>query len=222
MMFTVSPGFRGSNWRRLGLCGLLGASALAGLGFSPAGATTLAGKSLSDLAKGSELIFEGQAVTSAVEALPNGQGARTCVGFKIAEIVAGTHPGSTIRLCFFGGMVGGQGFGVSGMRYPAVGEHGIYLVESTDQPLINPLIGWDQGRFLVAKDATTGTLRMTTADHRRIVGLAPEAAKPTPASGQIVSPDAAAGGVVTDDSSNLSGAVLREEFIGILRSYRGH
>jgi hypothetical protein len=222
MRIPYSPGFGGRNRRRSGLSLLLGASALACLGFAPANATTLAGKSLSDLAKGSELIFEGQAVTSVVEALPNGQGAQTCVSFKIAEIVAGAHPGSTIRLCFFGGMLGGQGFGVSGMRYPAVGEHGIYLVESTSQPLINPLIGWDQGRFLVAKDPATGTLRMTTADHRRIVGLAPEAAKPTPADGQIVSPDAAAGGVMTDDGSNLSDAVSREDFIGRLRSYREH
>lgn len=222
MRFSHSPNFRGRNRRRSGLFLLLGASALACLGYSQANATTLAGKSLSDLAKGSELIFEGQAVTSVVEALPNGQGARTCVSFKIAEIVAGAHPGSTLRLCFFGGMLGGEGFGVSGMHYPAVGEHGIYLVESTSQPQINPLIGWDQGRFLVAKDPVTGTLRMMTADHRRIVGLAPEAAKPTPAEGRIVSPDATAGGVMTDDGSNLSGAIPREDFIGGLRSYREH
>jgi hypothetical protein len=222
MTFLHSPSFRGKNRRRFGLSLLLGASALACLGLVPANATTLAGKSLSDLAKGSELIFEGQAVTSAAEALPNGQGARTCVNFKIAEIVAGTHPGSTIRLCFLGGVIGGQGFGVSGMNYPAVGEHGIYLVESTSQPLVNPLIGWDQGRFLVVKDAATGTLRMTTADHRRIVGLSPDAAKPTPADGGIVSPDAAAGGVVSDDQPSLAGAMSREDFISRLRSYREH
>jgi hypothetical protein len=222
MRFSHSPGFRGSNRRRFGLSLLLGASALAGLTIAPANATTLAGKSLSDLTKGSELVFEGQAVGSVVEPLPNGPGARTCVNFKIAEIVAGAYPGSTIRLCFLGGMLNGRGFGVSGMSYPAVGEHGIYLVESTSQPLVNPLIGWDQGHFLVAKDPAMGTLKMTTADHRRIVGLAPEAAKPTPASGEIVSPDATAGGVMADSDANLSGALSREDFIGKLRAYREH
>jgi hypothetical protein len=218
MMITVSPGFRGSSWRRVGLSLLLGGGALACLGFPPADATTLARQSLSDLAKGSELIFDGQAVASAVEALPNGQGARTCVNFKIAEIVAGTHPGNTIRLCFLGGMIGGQGFGVSGMRYPTVGEHGIYLVESGSQPLVNPLIGWDQGRFLVAKDPATGTLRMTTADHRRVVGLSPEAATATPANGEIVSPDATATGVMVDDQPALAGAMSRDAFVKELRS----
>jgi hypothetical protein len=201
---------------------LLGASALACVGASEAGATTLMRQSLSDLAKRSEVIFEGQAVARAVEPLPDGQGARTCVNFRIIEIIAGTQPGSTIRLCFFGGMLNGQGFGVSGMHYPAVGEHGIYLVESTGQPLLNPLIGWDQGRFLVAKDPATGSLKMTTTDHRRIVALAPEAANPAPAGGEIVSPDATAGGVTADDNANLSGAMSREDFIGKLRSYREH
>jgi hypothetical protein len=218
MRFSRSPGFRGRNRRCFGLSLLLCASALACFGLTPAKATTLARKSLSDLAKGSELIFEGQAVGSVVEALPNGQGARTCVNFKIAEIVAGTHPGSTIGLCFFGGTVGGQGFGVSGMNYPAVGEHGIYLVESTSQPLVNPLIGWDQGRFLVVKDAATGTLRMTTADHRRIVGLTPEAARVTSAAGEIVSPDATAAGVMSDGQPDLAGAMSRDDFVKELRS----
>ena len=221
-MLSFSPSFRGRNTRRLGLHLLLGASALACLSFPQAGATTLARQSLSDLAKGSELIFEGQAVARAVEPLPGGPGARTCVNFRIIEMIAGTQPGSTIRLCFFGGQLGGQGFGVSGMNYPAIGEHGIYLVESTGQLLVNPLIGWDQGRFLVAKDPATGTLKMTTADHRRIVGLAPEAAKLTPSDGEIVSPDATAAGVRSDDNPNLTGAVSRDEFISKLRAFREH
>ena len=221
-MNSLIPVIRRKAIRRFGLSLLLGASALAGLGFSEAGATTLMRKSLSDLAKGSELIFEGQAVARAVEPLPDGQGARTCVNFRIIDMIAGSQPGSTIRLCFLGGMLNGQGFGVSGMNYPAIGEHGVYLVESTGQPLINPLIGWDQGRYLVAKDPATGILKMTTADHRRIVGLAPEAAKPTPAEGEIVSPDATATGVMSDDGSNLSGAMSREDFIGKLRAFREH
>jgi hypothetical protein len=220
MMFALSHRFRGQHIGRLGLSLLLAASAFACLGFPQAGATTLMRQSLADLAKGSEVIFEGQAVSRAVEPLPNGQGARTCVSFRIIEMIAGSQPGSTIRLCFLGGMLNGQGFGVSGMNYPAVGEHGVYLVESTGQPLVNPLIGWDQGRFLVAKDPVSGILKMTTADHRRIVGLAPEAA--VPANGEIVSPDATAAGVMSDDNPALAGAMSRDEFITKLRLFREH
>jgi hypothetical protein len=206
---------RFSQALRLGACAILCA------GILPASATTLQRKSLSDLAKGSELIFDGQAVGSAVEALPQGQGARTCVNFKIVEVIAGTDPGKIIRLCFFGGAIGGQHFAASGMRIPAKGEHGIYLVESTQQPLVNPLIGWDQGRYLVVKDPATGTLKMTTADHRRIASLAPEAAQPTSETAEIVSPDATAAGVISDDQKGLTGAVSRDEFVNILRSFRG-
>jgi hypothetical protein len=108
------------------------------------------------------------------------------------------------------------------MHYPAVSEHGIYLVEATGQSLVNPLIGWDQGRFLVAKDPATGALKMTTADHRRIVGLAPGAATASPAKGEIVSPDATAAGVIADDNPALAGAVSRDMFISKLRSFREH
>jgi hypothetical protein len=220
MMFALSLRFRRQRIGRLALSLLLGASAYACLGFPQAGATTLMRQSLSDLAKGSEVIFEGQAVSRAVEPLPNGQGARTCVNFRVIEMIAGSRPGSTMRLCFLGGMLNGQGFGVSGMNYPAVGEHGIYLVESTGEPLVNPLIGWDQGRFLVAKDPVSGILKMTTADHRRIISLAPEAA--VPANGEIVSPDATAAGVMSDDNPALAGAMSRDEFITKLRSFREH
>ena len=215
-MISVLPQVR----RRFSLPLWLGACAVFCAGISPAGATTLQRKSLSDLAKASELIFEGRATGSTVEAIPGGRGARTCVNFKIFEVIAGTHPGNTIRLCFFGGEIGGQHFAASGMRMPPNGEHGIYLVESTTQPMVNPLIGWDQGRYLVEKDAATGTFKMTTADHRRIAALAPEAAQPTADTADIVSPDATAAGVVSDDGKNLAGAVSRDEFFNRLRSFR--
>ncbi len=44
------------------------------------------------------------------------------------------------------------GLHVSSMVYPAVGEHGIYFIENPDKQLINPLVGWGQGHFLVKKD----------------------------------------------------------------------
>jgi hypothetical protein len=176
-------------------------------------------QSLSDLAKKAEFIFEGQPVSRTVEALPDGQGARTCFTFKVIEAVAGRHLGSTVRLCFFGGMVGNRGFGVSDLNMPVVGEHGIYLVESTGQAMLNPLIGWDQGHFLVAKDKA-GTFRITTADHRRVTGLGPEAAKPTATAPEITSPSgAAAAGVMVDSQTDLSGAVSRDDFIEELRAF---
>jgi hypothetical protein len=213
MMSLVLPSFRGGKMRRLGVCLSVAAAALACVVSAPAGATLLQRQSLSDLAKKAEFIFEGQPVSSAVEALPDGQGARTCFTFRVIQAIAGSHPGNTMRLCFFGGMLGGRGFAVADLNMPTVGEHGIYLVESTEQPMLDPLIGWDQGHFLITKDSA-GILRVTTADHRRITSVAAGPAGP-----EIVSPSGAtAAGVTSDDKPDLTGAVSRDDFVKELRA----
>ena len=176
-------------------------------------------QSLSDLAKKAEFIFEGQAASRAVEALPDGQGARTCFTFKVIQAIAGSHPGSTVQLCFLGGTIGNTGFAVSDLNMPAVGEHGIYLVESTSQAMVNPLIGWDQGHFLVVKDKA-GAFKVMTADHRRITGLTPDAARPTASAPEITSPSGmTALGVTADSQADLSVALSRDAFIKELRSF---
>jgi hypothetical protein len=219
MMFTVFSSFRVGTMRRLGLGLSLAASAVLLAYPVPAKATTLQRQSLSDLAKKAEFVFEGQPVSRSVEALPDGQGARTCFTFNVIQAIAGTHPGNTVRLCFFGGMVADRGFAVSDLNMPTIGEHGVYLVESTSQPMLNPLIGWDQGHFLVTKD-NTGVLRVTTADHRRVTGLAPEAAQPTESAPAIGSASGAtAAGVAVDDQPDLSGAMSRDAFVKELRSF---
>ncbi len=193
-----------------------------GAAMNSASATTLERKSLSDLAKASELIIDGTVGARSVEALPNGQSARTCFTLKIAEVIAGSHPGKSLRLCFFGGEVNGRGFAVSGMRYPDLGEHGIYLIESTRESLLNPLIGWDQGRFLVVKDSAGGTAKVTTADGQRITGLTSDAARPTMADAGFISPSGAvAAGVMSDGKPELAGAMSRDDFAAKLRAYRG-
>ena len=222
MMCTISPNSRRGRTCRLGRRFGLGLSLAAMCaGALPAGATVLQRQSLSDLAKKAEFIFEGQPVSRAVEALPDGQGARTCFIFKVIQAIAGSrpgagsHPDNVVRLCFFGGTIGDRGFAVSDLNMPTVGEHGIYLVESTGQPMLNPLIGWDQGHFLITKD-TAGTLRVTTADRRRVTGLAPLAARTAP---EIVSPSGAtAAGVISDDQPDLAGAMSRDAFVKQLRS----
>jgi hypothetical protein len=111
---------------------------------------------------------------------------------------------------------------VSGMRYPDIGERGIYLIESTHEVMLNPLIGWYQGRFLVVKDNAGGAAKVMTADGRRITGLTVDAGRPTTAEAGIVSPSgAAAAGVAADDKPELAGAMSRDDFVAKLRAYRG-
>ncbi|HTJ65657.1 MAG TPA: hypothetical protein VL899_17790 [Alphaproteobacteria bacterium] len=193
----------------------------ASIPLTTASAATLERRSLSDLAKGAELIVDGTVIGQKVEALGGGQGARTCFTIAVAEVVAGTSPGKSVRLCFFGGEIGGRGYGVSGMQFPKVGERGIYLIESVHQPMLNPLIGWDQGRFGIVKDAASGALKVTTADGRRVTALTPEAAQPSARATVVSSEAASAAGVVADDGSDLRGAISRDDFVAKLRVYHG-
>jgi len=205
----------GNVLRRLAILAILGAGIISAY-VPPGKATAVEQKTLLELVKGAELIFEGQVVASNVVPGADGAMPRTCVTFDISDVIVGSHPDRSLVLCFLGGEVNGQRTVVTDMHYPAVGEHGIYLVESTKQPMVNPLIGWDQGRFLVENDPVSGTPKMLTANRRpiqRIVAAAGEAA--------IVGPGATALGVVSGNGPDMTGAMGREDFKTWLRAAHG-
>ncbi len=221
MHFIIPRIFRRPGLRQHRLAAAIGTAMLTCGWFVPAMATTVQQKSLSDLVKGAELVFEGTVTGSTVEPGPNGNGARSCFTFQVIDVIAGTPPSGPLSLCFMGGEIAGRHFVVSGMRYPVVGEHGIYLVESTHEAIVNPLIGWDQGHFLIQADPATGTPRMMTAAHRRVMAIGAEAAQPT-AKPVIVSPSGAtAAGVESDDAPDLAGALSRDDFKSRLRAFVG-
>ena len=66
-----------------------------------------------------------------------------------------------------GGAFNGQIVQVSGMRVPEMNEQGIYFVESMSRDLINPLIGWSQGHFIIVDD--NGTRRVSTAGNQPVL-----------------------------------------------------
>ena len=61
---------------------------------------------------------------------------------------------------------------------PESGESGIYFVESLTRVQVHPLVGWEQGHFLLASQAG-GTTIVTTAGHLPVLavdaGTAPQA-----------------------------------------------
>ena len=218
MRFNIAFPSRRLKMRRSLPGSILGA-VLAGILAVPSGATTIQQKSLSDLVKGAELVFEGTVTGSTVEPGPNGQGLRTCFTFQVSKEIVGTAPANIFPLCFMGGELNGRRQVVSGMRYPTVGEHGIYLVESTHQTMANPLIGWDQGHYLIEPEGTTGAEHILTAARRRVTGLNSDAGQPTH-SAAIFSPEGAtAAGVESDTGPDLAGAMLRDDFESRLRSF---
>ncbi len=66
-----------------------------------------------------------------------------------------------------GGVFNGKIVQVSGMRIPEMAEQGVYFVESMSRDLINPLIGWSQGHFIIHDD--NGTRRISTAGNQPVI-----------------------------------------------------
>ena len=187
------------------------------LTYQTATASTVLRKSLSDLVKGAELVFEGTVTASTVVPGVGNAPPQTCITFAVTDVIAGPNPGSKLQLCFMGGEVNGVQTVVTDLHYPVVGEHGIYLAESTHQAMVNPLIGWDQGRFLVEKDPVSGIEKILTAHRHPVTGIAAEARLPTPAMA-IMPADEAAIGVTSGDGPDMTGAMDRDAFKTWLRS----
>ena len=116
--------------------------------------------SLNEMLQQSQFVFEG--TVTAIEAKENSQKRiHTYVTYEIKDIIKGKYHSNTITLSFLGGTVGDVTMAVSGMKFPQMGEHGIYFVESLERVQVHPLYGWSQGHFIVERDVT-GSERIMT------------------------------------------------------------
>ena len=127
-----------------------------------------------------ELIFEGEVVSSQ-SAIDANNTIVTRITFRIDDLIKGQTPTNTLTLNFAGGIVGQQGMHVSAMVYPKLGERGIYFVESSDNNLVNPLVGWGQGHFLLEQDGS-GEDRLLTEQGLPVVSMTIDASGETPQS----------------------------------------
>jgi hypothetical protein len=150
----------------LSLAGCLAAAVAA-----PSAATTVRSLSVRDLALGAALVFEGRAL--AREARADGGAIRTCVRFEVLEVLLGPPVASPLELCFAGGTLAGRTRRVEGMRVPPPGERGIYFAKPLGEAHVHPLLGWDQGRFLVREGPEPA---VTTASGDPVAALEPERA----------------------------------------------
>ena len=94
-----------------------------------------------------ELIFQGQVTERHAVRASTGK-IYTYVDFLVVDVLKGELSDNSLRLRFTGGEIDGLGLD-AGAIIPAVGEQGIYFVESVDRKLINPLYGWAQGHFTI-------------------------------------------------------------------------
>ena len=131
--------------------------------FTQVYSSTVLEVSFPDLCADAELIFEGQVINHSTSQDPATGNIWTEVSFRMIEKIKGPEVEDTLTLRFLGGTVGDMTLKISDMHVPALNEHGIYFVESLRENLVNPLLGWSQGHYLIETD-NTGTARITTED----------------------------------------------------------
>ncbi len=145
-------------------------------------ASTLLQMSFGEIAKGAELIFEGRVLAVEPRQQP-GEMIKTWVRFAVIDVVKGDFAEDEIELSFLGGRLGGRQLEVTDMAIPEVGETGFYFVETVLEAQVNPLLGWDQGRYLIETQPDGDTV-VTTADHDPVLAL--EVDTPATANGQAM------------------------------------
>ena len=153
----------------------------------------------------------------------------TNIRFRVIDVIKGEQEGEFISLKYAGGIVGDQDMRVSSMVYPQPGERGIYFIESKTQQLINPMVGWGQGHFVLALDSS-GTERVLTEGRKKVLSLsAPElpqaanaSARSRPAGEPSEFSHGVARGIVTEeDGSAVTTAMDKKRFKQALRERLG-
>ena len=132
-------------------------------------ATTLLKLDIDQVAKEAELVFEGEVLTHEVRAEARTGLINTYVTFSILDVIKGDSQATTIELKFAGGTINGETTKVNGLTIPESGERGIYFVESTSENLINPLVGWSQGHFLIKE--IDGESIIYTTSHKPVIDV---------------------------------------------------
>lgn len=136
------------------------------LSSSLATATTLLGMDFDQIAKQAELIFEGEVIQSKSLRDDNSGIINSYITFQVNDVIKGEFTGDVVELKFAGGSFEGEIVEVSGSVIPKLGETGIYFLESASADMLNPLLGWSQGRFLILEDE--GVRRVHTSESKPV------------------------------------------------------
>jgi len=126
-----------------------------------ANATSIRQLDMNDMLETAELVFEGRVLKSEARRTRNSSTIKTFILFEVDEVISGDYSKDTLLLSFEGGTVDGETVEIQGLRTPEVGEKGIYFIESLSRSLVNPIVGWSQGHFLLKSDDVGNDTVMT-------------------------------------------------------------
>lgn len=150
MLFNIKTHYKLSDLVIIG-CGVIVTSCCALFSISTL-ATTLMGMDIDDIAQRAELIFEGEVIDRQAQLDSNSGIINTFFTFRVIDLIKGDLGGNNLELKFAGGELNGEIVEVSGSTLPMMGEAGIYFVESASRDMLNPLLGWSQGHFLIKSE----------------------------------------------------------------------
>lgn len=191
---------------------------------SLANSTTLLSMDIDRVAQDAEFIFEGEVMLTEARQDSGSGIISTYVTFTIIDVVKGDYDAESIELKFMGGVFNGRIVEVSGLTIPEPGEKGIYFVESTSRDLVNPLLGWSQGHFIIKDD--NGERRISTVDDipvtdvQAVAAIPPSIKKPQ---SLIEGKGDVAAGIITDTSPlRVERALTVENFKSRIRELVGN
>lgn len=125
-------------------------------------ATTILQLDIDEMLTQAELVFEGKVTRKTSQWNKQRTAIYTLIEFEVQDVIKGEHSATTLQLRFSGGTVDDITMSIAAMNYPEVNEQGIYFVESLGERLVNPLVGWAQGHFIIQTDETDAEKVMTT------------------------------------------------------------
>ena len=142
-----------------------------------AAATTLVSMSIDQISSDAELIFEGEVLVRETRRDTSNNLIYTYVTFAVQDVIKGTYSSDELELRFTGGSISDEIVEISGLTLPGEGEQGIYFVESISRNLLNPLLGWSQGHYLIQED--NGERRVSTLEQELVTAVQPVANVPS-------------------------------------------
>jgi hypothetical protein len=140
-------------------------------------ASTILELSFADVVETAELIFEGR--VTAVQASEDSDGIHTWVSFEVLDVIKGEYSPATLELRYLGGRVGRRQLQITEMVLPLPGERGFYFVESLQEKMVHPLVGWSQGHYIIER-TRNGAAYVSSSMRRPILSIdgAPQKSDP--------------------------------------------
>jgi hypothetical protein len=166
---------------------------------------------LASLAAKAETVVVVEVMDRRVERGDGSGPMHTWLSLRVDRVLAGAAA-KTLQLRFLGGEHGSVRQQVAGFDIPPTGERAIYFIENSQLPMAVPLLGWDQGRFLLRSDAN-GVERVFSAQGMPVLGLDSSRGAAGLSAGL-------AAGVITGSATQSEQALALDDFASHVRQLR--